>query len=193
MATALVCSRCQSINRRASLDVGKLPKAEPVKEDMSIIRPATTGQYQGISFEVLGRIQYFFKEGYRNHWYILTGKGEEMWLGEWAGNYSLFKEIPPSDPKVFKKAEPGSILTLANAALQVELLDEEQATYLEGEIPDSNTQEHHFISLELLQPDTFGMGIANIYSPTRVQVYVGQYQYLEDLQLQNLRAHHEWI
>ncbi|MDX5438365.1 MAG: hypothetical protein LPK03_14265, partial [Pontibacter sp.] len=79
------------------------------------------------------------------------------------------------------------------ASFQVELLDQEQATFMEGEVPDSFTHEHKFISIELLQPENFGMAIANIFSPTRVQVYVGQYQYLEDLQLQNTRAHHEWI
>ncbi|MFD2245564.1 hypothetical protein [Pontibacter ruber] len=192
-ATALVCPRCQSVNRRAVLDGSQLQKTELVKEDLSIIRVGTTGQYQGMTFEVLGRIQHFFSEGYRNHWFILTGKGEELWLGEWAGNFSLFKEMPAPNPKVFNKATPGSIIQLADISFQVEVLDQERATFIEGEIPDSYTHEHKYISIELLQPDTFGLAIANIYSPNRQQVYVGQYQYLEDLQLQNLRAHHEWI
>lgn len=168
-------------------------KSDAVKEVMSIIRVGTTGQYQGITFEVLGCVQHFFGEGYRNHWYILTGKGEELWLGDWAGNYSLFKEIPSVDAKAFKKAKPGQVVNIANASFQVELLDQEKATFMEGEIPDRYTHEHKFISIELLQPDTYGMAIANIFNPNQVQVYVGQYQHLEDLQLQNTRKHDKWI
>ena len=193
MATALVCARCNAINRRASLDGASLPKAEPVREDMSILRVGTTGRYQGMYFEVLGRIQHFFKEGYRNHWYILTDRGEEFWLGEWAGNYCFFKEAPSPAPDAFKNIKPGQVVRINNVAFEVELLDQEQQTYIEGEVPDSHAQEHNYISIELLQPANYGMAIANVYNRTRMQVYVGQYQYLEDLQLQNLREHHEWI
>ncbi|MDX5438078.1 MAG: hypothetical protein LPK03_12825, partial [Pontibacter sp.] len=112
MATALVCPNCQSINRRAMFEGSQPAKAEAVRETMSIIRVGTIGQYQGIAFEVLGRVQHFFGEGYRNHWYVLTGKGEELWLGEWAGNYSLFKEMPSVSPGRFNRAKPGNIVKL---------------------------------------------------------------------------------
>ncbi|MER2999235.1 DUF4178 domain-containing protein [Pontibacter populi] len=160
---------------------------------MSLIRIGTTGQYQGISFEVIGRIQHFFKEGYRNHWYVITGNNEAMWLGDWAGNYSFLKEVPRRSTDKIAGSKPGDKLSIAAIDFQVELLDEETETYIEGEVPESNSFQQGFITIELLKPDTFGMAILNIYNKNNIQAFVGQYQHLEDLQLQNLREHHEWI
>lgn len=192
-ASALVCPVCQSVNRRATLDIAELKKTDPVKEDMSIIRVGATGQYQGIAFEVIGRVQHFLSQGYRNHWYVITGKGEEMWLGEWAGNYSFFKETQAPSESALKKVRPGQKIQLANITFQVELVEQQQESYIEGEVPDYHTNEHGYIRVELLQPENFGMAVVNIFARNRAQLLVGQYQYFADLKLQHLRGHHDWI
>lgn len=200
-SNCLICSGCQTINYRLALPEKAGPVAEKVKEDMSILRVGSTGVYGGKKFEVIGRIQYFFQDGYRNHWNLIFSNNESAWLGDWAGNYSIFQEINGRYTDRFRQAAPGKKIELLKIDYEVEKLDEHRLTFAEGEFPDHNLEEKNFITIHLTHP-TGAMALANIYDKKKadsagvftnvLETYSGNYVELSALNLQNLRLHDEW-
>lgn len=200
-ANSLICPGCQAINFRLALAEKAGPIAEKVKEDMSIFRVGCTGVYHEKVFEVVGRIQYFFQDGYRNHWYLAFGSGLSSWLGDWGGDYSIFEEINGRYTDRFRNAAPGKKIELLQIDYEVEKIDEHRLTFAEGEITDHNLEEKNFITLQLTHP-TGAMALANIYNKKKadtsgvstnvLETYAGTYVELAALNLQNLRLHDDW-
>ncbi len=163
-----------------------------MKEVLNIVQLGTTGMFQGEAFEVIGRIQYFFSEGYRNHWFVLFASGKTRWLGDWAGNYSLFQESNYTGLTSVLSAAIGDNLTLMDVALEVEIIDKVKSIYWEGEVPEQGLLEQGFTSLELFRTDgQMGLVHATSYGPPHA--YLGWYVELKDLSLQGTRVHHEWL
>src|SRR5688572_2489505 len=80
-SNCIICSSCRFLNYRIRpKSTTYLRKLEAVQEDMSIIRLGTSGTSESITFEVIGRLQYFFQERYRNHWFLVYSEGRTGWL-----------------------------------------------------------------------------------------------------------------
>ncbi|WP_210490397.1 hypothetical protein [Rufibacter aurantiacus] len=163
-----------------------------MKEELTILRVGTKGTFKRESFEVIGRIQYFFQEGYRNHWFILYQNGKTGWLGDWAGNYSLFKESTYTGFEPVTGRLIGETLPIGNTSLEIETLDKVKFIFWEGEVPEQGLLEKGHASIELFSPSG-DMGILHVAPDGTPHAYLGEYVELTDLSLQETRLHHEWL
>lgn len=189
---AQVCPTCLSIARRISVEGAQIQKAEPVREELTILQVGTTGTYSNQAFEVIGRIQYFFTEGYRNHWFILYKSGKTGWLGDWAGNYSLFQEATYTSLMPLTGRAAGETLSISKISLEIEVIDKVNVIYWEGEVPEQGLLEKNFTAIELFSTNG-QMGLLHTSGSGTPHTYLGQYVALQDLTLQNTRVHHEWL
>ncbi|RNI22564.1 hypothetical protein [Rufibacter latericius] len=187
-----VCPACRAIVRKAAVEGAALQKALPMKEVLSILQVGSTGVFKEQAFEVIGRIQYFFTEGYRNHWFLLFKDGKTRWLGDWAGNYSLFQESSYTGLAPVFGLAIGENLRLMDIPLELETIDKVINIYWEGEVPEQGLQEQGFTSLELFRTDG-QMGIVHAINSQTPHAYLGWYVDLNDLSLQGTRVHHEWL
>ncbi|WP_192820463.1 hypothetical protein [Rufibacter sp. LB8] len=189
---ALSCMTCQTIARRVEVQGTGSAKAPQPKEVLSIIQVGTTGYNQGSKFEVIGRLQYFFTEGYRNHWFILYENGTTAWLGDWAGSYSIFQQGVYSGKALISGYTVGGKVEISQVTLLVEVKDLIQEIFWEGEVPNHGLQEIGQAAVELYMTDG-QMGLLHAVSSGKPMAYYGRYYALPQLQLQNVRAHHEWL
>ncbi len=189
-SSLLICSQCQTVNWRVNAGTGNLQKIDPVQEDMSIIRLGTNGSYQELSFEVIGRLQYLFQERYRNHWFLHYNNNITGWLGDWEGNYSLFKSI--AEPRhTFDKPSPGKKIQIQETEYFLERMDVSYLVLGEGELPSFYLTNEKFITLEFYSFIS-ELALANIFTKDQVEAFTGQYVEVSALKLQNFREHHDW-
>ncbi|PSR52740.1 hypothetical protein AHMF7605_03990 [Adhaeribacter arboris] len=189
-SVGLICPECQTVSRRVQLESNTLDKMEAVREDMSVIRLGTTGSFEETSFEVIGRIQYFFQETYRNHWFLHFNNGTSGWLGDWAGNYSIFKIVKETrqtfeNPVITKKIQ------INNSDYFLEKIDVSFKVMAEGELPGFYLNNEKFIRLEFNNLNG-GLALAHVFTKNQLEAFTGQYVEVGDLQFQNFRQHHDW-
>ena len=197
----IICPACQAINYRLVLPDKTAPFAEKVKEEMSILRVGTSGTLSGKTFEVIGRLQYFFQDSYRNHWQLHFSDNTVGWLGDWAGNFCFFLEVNARHTNRFINAAPGKKIELMDTPYELEMMDEHRLTFGEGEVLESKLAERGFITL-FLNHVTKGMGLVNIFkkepenaaakAANRLQAFTGHYLEAETLNLQNTRNYDDW-
>ncbi|KAA9345661.1 DUF4178 domain-containing protein [Adhaeribacter soli] len=202
-ANCVICTNCRALNYRLSIPEKEAPVTEKVKEEMSVIRVGTTGTFREIKFEVVGRYQYLFKDGYRNHWQIVFSDGRESWLGDWAGNYSIFQAHNNTVAETFANAVPGKKVEINKISFELEMLDEHRLTLAEGEVNDLVLGLKGFISLFFINPSG-AMALVNIYpqkkadapkgvyQTPRIEIFTGNYVEFSSLNLQNTRNYDDW-
>lgn len=190
LSNGIVCPNCQVIVRRVHLETTTLPRIEPVQEDLSIIRIGTTGGYQDLTFEVIGRLQYFFQERYRNHWFLQYSNGTTGWLGDWGGNYSLFINI--TEPRnTFDKPSPGKRIQIKDIEYFLEQIDVSYQVLGEGELPVFYLNNDKFITLEFYN-HSGGLALAHVFTKDQIEAFTGHYVEVSELKLQHFRDHHDW-
>lgn len=193
-SSCMICSTCQTIhyqnNQSYQIKSSTLKKFEPVQEDMSVIRLGSTGVYQDSAFEVIGRVQYFFQERYRNHWFLTYNLESGGWLGDWDGNYSLFQKVEVVRSK-FENPTPGKKIQINQIEYFTEQIDISRKVFAEGELGDFYFTSEKFITLELFNTSA-ELALAHVFSDKKVEVFTGHYLDLSELNLQNLRQHDGW-
>jgi hypothetical protein len=188
----LICPACLALNYQQNQNTRlSISKLAPVQEEMSVIRVATKGIFQDLDFEVIGRLQYFFQERYRNHWFLSYANGTSGWLGDWDGNYSLFNPVGEIRSK-FEKPAPGKYVQIKEVAYMTGQIDISRKVLGEGELGHFHLNEEKFITLELYSTAA-EMALANIFTDKKVEVFTGHYLEASQLNLQNLRHHHDWV
>lgn len=93
IAVLAVCDYCQSTLLREFEQVREIGKIGKVLEDYSPIQLASSGQFSGQNFTVVGRIQLRYAAGLWNEWYLLFDDGTSAWLGEADGQYMLTRPL----------------------------------------------------------------------------------------------------
>jgi hypothetical protein len=188
----LVCPACQAVNYRPyQITIPDLKKLEPAQEDMSVIRLGTKGVYQDTPFEVIGRLQYFFQERYRNHWFLMYANGATGWLGDWDGNYSWLSRLAVVRSK-FENPVPGKKVQINNEEYLTEQIDVSRKFFGEGELGDFYLNADKFVTIELYTTEE-ALALANIFTDKKVEALTGHYVDLNLLNLQDLRQYHDWV
>ncbi len=86
----VVCEYCHSmLLRQADNTFVDNGKAAVALEDYSLIQIGTTGRYQSRGFTVIGRFQKAYDRGYWNEWYLLFDDGDDGWLSDSGGQYTI--------------------------------------------------------------------------------------------------------
>ena len=131
-----VCGYCQTTVLKDADSVRDLGKMGVVLEDYSEIQIGTSGNYAGRQFNVIGRLQLRYPAGFWNEWYVIFDDGQNGWLSDASGQYTMTfeKPAPPAIP-AFETLRPGQTLTLAGHPYVASDVRSATATGGQGELP----------------------------------------------------------
>lgn len=187
----VVCDHCGCAVLRTNVGLENLGKIGELADDGTPIQIGTTGVFQGRSFNVLGRLQVHFPDGYWNEWFLDFDRGEPGWLGEAIGNYTIsFPLSTPVKVPPFDALTPGQPLTFANTRYFVKTLDRAEVVAAEGELPFRTEGGWPVPSADLTAEE--GRFATIDYSDEPPRIYVGWHVEMGDLHLTNLRRVEGW-
>lgn len=104
---ATVCEYCKAVVVRKGQDFEAVGKVADLIPTGSKIGLGTKGRYQNVAFEVIGRLQYEWKAGVWDEWYVAFSDGRWGWLAEAQGRFYLTFKVPPR-PLPQKGVVPGA-------------------------------------------------------------------------------------
>lgn len=186
----LVCRHCQQLIRKDDT-TARYAIALP-REDMSVLRLGTTGNTKKGTFEIIGRVQHFYEQGYRNLWYLLYQNGDCGWLGDWEGGYSLLTHYPSQNNLGSLPTTPGIQIKAFDAQYELRRICRQIITCIEGELPELNLRKQGFLALELGNQQE-QLVLVHAYTSKDIEAFTGTFEYLKSLSFNHLRPHHEWV
>lgn len=131
-----VCEFCRSTVVRRGANLENLGRMADLVEDASPIRIGTEGQYRGVHFAVIGRIQLRYRAGVWNEWHVLFDDQRSGWLSDAGGEYLITFLTPPGSAlPEFTRIMPDDQLKLAGRDFVVTDLEEAMCLAGEGELP----------------------------------------------------------
>ena len=187
----LVCRNCQQLILKSKATAPGKTVSTP-REDMSVLRVGATGKEEKGIFEVIGRVQYFYEQGYRNLWYLLYQNGDSGWLGDWEGGYSLLTHHKAQHDFGLLSGKPGKEIKAFGARFELRRISKHMITCLEGELPEIALQQEKFMAIELGN-DQEQVILAHAYTHKNLEAFAGTFEYFKDLSFNQLRPHNEWV
>ena len=107
-----VCGSCRSTLVKDADSVSRIGEMSELVEDYSPIQIGSVGKYAEKRFDVVGRIQLRYPDGFWNEWYIWFDDGTDGWLSDASGQYTVTLTRPPgremSALPAFKDIKPGT-------------------------------------------------------------------------------------
>lgn len=185
-----VCRHCKQLILKNSVAAGQtvvLPR-----EVMSVICLGTTGKAEKGNFEIFGRVQHFYQQGYRNLWFLQYQNGDCGWLGDWEGGYCLLTHTPSQSGLGSLPANPGSTVNVFGADYELRRLSKHSISCVEGELPELQLQQKGFLALELGNSQEQVL-LVHAFTPSNIEVYTGTFEYFSHFAFNKIRPHHEWI
>jgi ribosomal protein S27E len=184
-----VCEFCRSTVVRRGGNLENLGRMADLIEDASPIQIGTEGQYQGVHFAVIGRIQLRYAAGVWNEWHVLFDDMRGGWLSDANGEYLITFLTPPgAAPPEFSKLMPNDELTLAGRDFVVTDLEEAMCISGQGELPFAFGAGYPAQLVDLRTTDEAAAAFASIdYSETPPLFFVGESLPFAKFKFANLR------
>jgi len=185
-----VCEFCRSTLVRHGGDLENLGRMADLLEDASPIRLGTEGQYRGVHFAVVGRIQLRYAAGVWNEWPLLFDDHRSGWLSDAAGEYAISFLTPPGATlPEYSGLMPNDGLKLAGRDFIVTNLEEAMCIAGEGELPFAFGAGYPAQLADLRTTDDAGSAFASIdYSETPPLFFVGESLPFASFHFANLRG-----
>ncbi len=187
----VICGHCDAMALRKDMDLEAVGKVAHLQDDGSPIQLETRGEYKGKRFEVIGRIQLQYPQGFWNEWFLDFEDGRNGWLGEAQGDYAVsFLIDNPGTLPGHGELKPGMSLSIASSPMEVRDIQTSRCISGEGELPfqvrggyeapvaDLSGQEGKFATVD--------------YSEEPPIVFVGEYVEFDDLRFVGLREFEDW-
>lgn len=189
-STHAVCGSCDSLLVRQGAQVDQIGKVAELQPDGSPLRVGTQGRDEDRSFELIGRIQLSFGDGYWNEWHILYSDGSTGWLGEAMGEYFLNSQskISGSLPRP-RELAPGDALSLGGETFVVTGSVSSQLVSFEGELPFVVDNQEPFLTIDLRSSS--GAAATIDYSEKPPLLFMGRYKPFASFAFSGLRAEGE--
>ncbi|QNM95985.1 DUF4178 domain-containing protein [Chitinimonas koreensis] len=174
-----VCAHCRSTLVRRDLDLEQLGTMAVLAEDRSPFRLRWRGHYRKVGFELIGRLQLRYAQGYWNEWYLRLDDGRLGWLSEGSGLcYLTFERtlktvLPPIDAFAV-----GMQARLDGQAFEVTNIERAQCVAAEGELPFLARPGYEAPAVDLRADERFA---SLDYSETPPRCYLGEVVALESL------------
>ncbi|KRC85581.1 hypothetical protein D3C87_313830 [compost metagenome] len=106
-----VCGACRSTLLKDAESVRRIGEMAEVLEDYSPLCLGAAGTHDGKRFDIIGRIQLRFDDGFWNEWYLWFEDASDGWLSDASGQYAVtrrrkvkttqgmpaFEDIAPGD------------------------------------------------------------------------------------------------
>ena len=182
-----VCSFCRSTLARDGVALRRIGQQAELFEDYSPLQLGTAGQWQGMGFTLIGRLQLRYAGGSWNEWHALFASGKSGWLSEDNGRYVMAFEqplqatAPPAESLV-----PGGRLVLQGLPWQVGAVTRARLAAAQGELPAPPQLDTEFTVIELRNSQG-EVGTLDYGDPQSVHWSVGRSAALPDLKLTGLR------
>jgi len=185
-----VCEFCRSTLVRHGGDLENLGRMADLLEDASPIRLGTEGQYQGVHFAVVGRIQLKYVVGIWNEWHLLFDDQRGGWLSDAGGEYAIsFLTPPDATLPEYSRLMPDDELKLAGRDFIVTNLEEAMCIAGEGELPFAFGAGYPAQLVDLRTTDEAAAAFASIdYSETPPLLFVGESLPFASFHFANLRG-----
>lgn len=185
-STHAVCASCDSLIVRQGASVENLGKVAEIQQDGSPLQLGTTGHYIGKTFQIIGRIQLRYGDGFWNEWYLLYSSGETGWLGEAMGEYFLsFQADAGAALPRQHQLGLGDKIGLGNESFVVTGVTENQLAAYEGEIPFLVDSEQTFKTFDLRSVS--GKAATIDFSDDPPSLFIGEYKRFEEIKFSGLR------
>lgn len=188
---AKVCF-CDHVIARTNEDSIDKGLTKPMTEDMSPLKIGTRGTLERKDFEIVGRVRYNLKTGYRNFW-SLSMDNTYLVISECYGNYSFLKkrDVATSEVKVTQLGA-GKKIEIGKEEYYIDVVSIADEVWVEGEVGELPSSLSRFTSIEMSQ-SAGRFAMLDIFADKSVRIYEGAILSFNDFKFSNLRASNGWI
>ena len=186
-STHAVCGYCHSTVVRSGEVLKRVGKMAELFEDHSPLQLMATGQWDKITFTLIGRMQFRGEEGGWTEWNAYLDDGSRATLGEDNGAYVFTRPLEVKDGALPppEKLPLGASVTIAGQAWSVAAHMRAHLAAAEGELPKLAPLDQDFTSVELRSDD--GQVLSIDYGSQPPQLEIGRSVQLADLNLKGLK------
>lgn len=184
------CPYCHTTYRKvenAFTNTGKIASLPP---DMSFVQVGTTGQYDGKSFTVIGRIKVGWRNGNWNEWWLQFSDDSTGWLADFIGEFCIsFPGKLEHQPKI-EDLKVDQVIDIAGTPMVI--TDLKKITYIgfEGELPFERQEGMSAMSIDLASQGKACAFLDNF--DNNINVYIGKQVDVDELNLENIRLLDGW-
>jgi hypothetical protein len=183
-STHAVCAYCDTMVVRTASGVENLGKVAEIQQDGSPLQVGVSGEYSGKNFQIVGRIQLAYGDGFWNEWHLMFSNGEAGWIGEAMGEYFVSFEsetVPPSENAV----SIGRKIELGGQAYGVTGYTRNRVSAYEGELPFLVDSKEEFSTYDLRSVS--GKAATIDYSGDKPTLFEGEYKSFQSFNFAGLR------
>ena len=191
IAVSIVCTYCRSLVIRRDLNLEALGKVAQLPPDVSPLQLGTTGEIDGVKFQLVGRVRWQWELGSWTEWYAELGGGTgKRWLAETQGFYTFTAPIAGTTPPPIRALKAGKTVRIAGKELTVVDIKESVCSAAEGELPEVIPAGMKRLSADLQGSGQEFAGIEETASG--VTLFSGRYTEFADCNFANLRPVPGW-
>lgn len=195
---SLVCEFCDSTIVRTGVDVKLIGKVSALLDTGSPVLLNSSGNYRGLPFTLVGRLQLRYARGTWNEWFVAFADGTVGWLADASGQYSIVRpksvEVVAGRVPRFHEVETGQ--ELAVDGVRAVVVDKRGASYqgAEGSLPFEAEPGLTFYAVDLrgYGGEFFTLDWGTDPNHVRPEPYIGTAVDLVDLGLHPLRRFEGW-
>ena len=189
--TILACKKCSTIIFDNSLGGDKQPLTPP-PVDWSFVKIGTTGDHEGKSFKIVGRVRLQLRNEYKNFWCAEYERGKCLWIVESFGSFALFVNPWAKYNKSVEKLRAAKWIPINdNVNLRGEYVEKCEAISFEGEVGPWTFFESAFFMVQASNKDGT-TAIFFIEDKKNVQWLLGAKKTPVALKLGNIIQWDEW-
>ena len=190
-SASAVCSFCRSTLVRDGDALRRIGISAELFDDHSPLQLGVQGQRQGVSFTLVGRLQYGYEGGTWNEWHALFDNGADgqrsAWLSEDNGAYVIAFDAPlPADAPTFDGLRAGQRVLADGRAWDVASITRAKLIAAQGELPSPPRLQGEFTVVDL-RNSVGEVATLDGSDPSRVGWSVGRTVALSELALTGLK------
>lgn len=175
---------------RQGTQVDQIGKVAELQPDGSPLKLGSQGEHDGTAFELIGRIQLSFGDGYWNEWHLLFSNGTTGWLGEAMGEYFINCQVKISGGLPGPRdLAPGDGLSLGGEAFVATGSVTSHLVSFEGELPFIVESREPFTTIDLRSVS--GKAATIDYSEEPPLLFIGEYKPFPAFNFKGLRIEGE--
>ncbi len=185
-SASAVCSYCRSTLVRDGEALRRIGQSAELFDDHSPLRLGAGGQYQGLAFTLVGRLQYGYAEGTWNEWHALFDSGRSGWLSEDNGRYVFAFDAPAQgELPAADELTAGERRLVDGRAWSVASVTRAKLLAAEGELPRPPKLQGEF-TVSDLRNEKGEVGTLDYADPAQPQWSVGRSVALSELKMSGL-------
>ncbi len=186
-SSTAVCSFCRSTLVRDGDALRRIGISAELFDDHSPLQLGASGTRQGVSFTLVGRLQYGYEGGTWNEWHALFDNGRSAWLSEDNGAYVIAFDAPlPADAPTLDALRAGQRVLADGRVWDAASVVRAKLIAAQGELPQPPNLTGEFSVIDL-RNSAGEVATLDASDPARVQWSVGRSVLLSELLMSGLK------